>query len=106
MSKSDRSRNSTDGQSGKLRGNIQRILIIGTGLLGASTGLALRAQGFAGEIAGFDRDPAALETALRRGAITTAAEDPLAAAKQSDLIVLAGPVLSILEWMEHLAEAL
>jgi prephenate dehydrogenase len=85
---------------------IQRILIIGTGLLGASTGLALRAHGFAGDVAGFDRDLNVLETALRRGAITSRAHDPLAAAKQSDLIVLAGPVLSILEWMERLAEAL
>lgn len=85
---------------------IERIFILGTGLLGASTGLALRAHGFAGEIAGWDRDPAALEIALRRGALTTPAQDPLAAAKDADLILLAGPVLSILDWMERLAPVL
>lgn len=85
---------------------IQRILIIGTGLLGASAGLALRAHGFAGEVIGSDRDPAVLETALRRDAITSAAHDPLDAAKQAGLIVLAGPVLGIIDWMERLAPIL
>lgn len=85
---------------------IQRISIIGTGLLGASTGLALRAHGFAGEIIGSDRDPAVLETALRRGAITAVAHDPVDAAKAADLVVLAGPVLAIVEWMERLAQVL
>lgn len=85
---------------------IERILIVGTGLLGASTGLALQAHGFAGEVIGWDRDPSMLETALRRGALTSAAQDPLRAAKEADLILLAGPVLAILEWMDRLAEVL
>jgi prephenate dehydrogenase len=85
---------------------IQRILIVGTGLLGASTGLALRARGFAGEVIGWDLDAAMLQTALQRGALTTAADDPLRAAKDADLILLAGPVLAIIEWMSRLAEVL
>ena len=85
---------------------IERILIVGTGLLGASTGLALRAHGFAGEILGWDRDADMLQTALRRGALTSAADDPLQAAKQADLILLAGPILAIVEWMGRLAEVL
>lgn len=85
---------------------IQRIFIVGTGLLGASTGLALRAHGFSGQVAGWDRDPDALQTALRRGALTVAAHDPMTAANEADLVVLAGPVLSILEWMEKLAPVL
>jgi prephenate dehydrogenase len=84
---------------------IRNILIVGTGLLGGSTGLALRASGFRGEIAGWDKDPAALETALRLGAIT-AVEDPFSAAKGADIILLAGPVLTILDWMERLAPML
>jgi prephenate dehydrogenase len=85
---------------------IQRILIVGTGLLGASTGLALRAHGFAGEVVGWDPDAATLQTALQRGALTSAAGDPLYAAKDADLILLAGPVLAIIEWMGRLAEVL
>jgi prephenate dehydrogenase len=85
---------------------MERILIVGTGLLGASTGLALRSHGFAGEVIGWDRDPAALQTALQLGAFTSAAQDPLAAAKECDLIVLASPVLAILDWMGQLAGVL
>lgn len=85
---------------------IDRILIVGTGLLGASTGLALRTHGFAGEVVGWDRDAAALETALRLDALTSTAQEPLRAAKEADLILLAGPVLAIVEWMTRLAEVL
>jgi prephenate dehydrogenase len=85
---------------------IERILILGTGLLGGSTGLALRAHGFGGEVVGWDRDARALDTALRLGAITSAAEDPLMAARNADVIVLAGPVLAIVDWMRQLAEVL
>jgi len=84
----------------------ERILILGTGLIGASTGLALRAAGFRGEIAGWDRDPRAAQTALARGALTALAAEPIAAARASDVILLAGPVFAILEWMERLAPEL
>ena len=85
---------------------IERVLIVGTGLLGGSTGLALRTHGFGGEVVGWDRDAAALETALRLNAITSAADDPLMAARDADVIVLAGPVLAIADWMRQLAEVL
>jgi prephenate dehydrogenase len=85
---------------------IERILIVGTGLLGASTGLALRAHGFAGEVIGWDRSAAALETAMRMGALTSAAREPLDEAKEADLILLAGPVLAIMDWMCRLTDVL
>ena len=85
---------------------IHRLTIVGTGLIGASVGLALRANGFAGEIAGWDRDPEQLQIALDRGALDIAATDPIEAAKSSDLILLSGPVLSILDWMERLSPVL
>ena len=85
---------------------IQGITILGTGLIGASVGLALRAQGFPGSIAGWDPDPEQLHTALSRGAVTVIADDPLTAATQSDLILLGGPVFTILEWLDRLAPVL
>jgi prephenate dehydrogenase len=85
---------------------IERILIVGTGLLGASTGLALRAHGFAGEVAGWDRDGASLETAVQLGALTSAIQEPMRAAKEADLILLAVPVLAIMDWMRRLADVL
>ncbi|TAN24461.1 MAG: prephenate dehydrogenase [Acidobacteria bacterium] len=85
---------------------MQRVLIIGTGLIGASVGLALRAAGFQGDIAGWDRNPAEAETALRLQAVDAVAAEPVAAAKASDVIVLATPVLAILEWMLRLGPEL
>ena len=42
---------------------IERVFIAGTGLIGASVGLALREAGFAGEIVGSGPTEATLETA-------------------------------------------
>jgi prephenate dehydrogenase len=82
---------------------IERIAILGTGLIGASVGLALRAHGFSGSITGWDPDPGQLNAAFRREAITVSADDPLTAAADSDLILLGGPVFTILEWLDRLA---
>lgn len=85
---------------------IERIAILGTGLIGASVGLALRSHGFAGSIAGWDPNPGQLHIALRREAITVIADDPLAAATEAELILLGGPVFTILEWLDRLAPVL
>jgi prephenate dehydrogenase len=82
---------------------IDRITIIGTGLIGASIGLALRAAQFPGEIIGWDRHPAQPQLALERGAVDQIADDPITAAASSDLILLSGPVFAIQDWMERLA---
>lgn len=88
---------------------IQRILIIGTGLIGASTGLALREAGFAGAIVGFDASTAELEAALGLAAIDGFAKsraEALEFARGADLVLLAVPVLAILDWMHLLAPVL
>jgi prephenate dehydrogenase len=86
-----------------------KVLIIGTGLIGASIGLALKSvDGFSGEIAGWDASASELETALRIGAIDRALDAREAALKPdiADVVVLATPVLPILDWMERLAPVL
>src|SRR5271154_2239505 len=91
---------------GPLRPKVGRITILGTGLIGASVGLALREQKFGGTIFGWDKNPSELRVALSRGAIDKAVEDPVAAAVSSDLVLLAGPVFSILEWTDELGPLL
>jgi prephenate dehydrogenase len=86
--------------------SIQSIAILGTGLIGSSVGLALRANGFAGSITGWDRAPEEAEIAREKGAIDTVASDPLAAARAADCVLLATPVFGILEWIEKLAPIL
>ncbi len=85
---------------------IERVLILGTGLIGSSLGLALRQYGFPGEILGWDRNADELSRALFLGAVHTAVDDPERAAKATDVIVLAGPVFSIIEWTARLAPLL
>ena len=85
---------------------IERIAILGTGLIGSSVGLALRAHGFTGQITGWDPNPAEQAEALRSGAIDILADDGLSAAKASQITLLAGPVFTILEWLDKLAPVL
>jgi len=86
---------------------IERIAIVGTGLIGASVGLALKANGFGGKIIGFDANADELATALSLGAVDEAlASREAVLASGADVIVLCTPVLPILDWMEQLAPAL
>jgi prephenate dehydrogenase len=85
---------------------MERVLIIGTGLIGASTGLALRAAGFTGRIDGWDQSSLERTTAVQMGAIDAAADSAGAAlelARTAEVIVLAVPVLAIKDWMQKLA---
>jgi prephenate dehydrogenase len=83
------------------------VLIVGTGLIGASVGLALKANGFEGKVVGWDASAAELETAFERGAIDEAlASRESVLETDADVIVLATPVLPILDWMQRLAPAL
>jgi len=88
---------------------IERILIVGTGLIGSSIGLALRQAGYAGAITGFDASASELAAAQEAGAIDGFAHsraEAIQAAREADLIVLAVPVLAIMDWMQMLAPAL
>ncbi|HEY8311184.1 MAG TPA: prephenate dehydrogenase/arogenate dehydrogenase family protein [Gemmatimonadaceae bacterium] len=84
------------------------VLIIGTGLIGASVGLALKSlEGFSAEVAGWDASANELDSALGMGAIDRALPSREAVLEsRADLIVLATPVLPILDWMERLAPVL
>jgi len=88
---------------------MERVFIIGTGLIGASTGLALRAAGFAGRIDGWDASSLELAAAVQMGAIDGKAsnrEDALEMARLAEVVVLAVPVLAIKDWMQRLAPVL
>ncbi|WP_433984176.1 prephenate dehydrogenase [Tunturiibacter empetritectus] len=88
---------------------MERVFIIGTGLIGASTGLALRAAGFGGRIDGWDTSQLEMASAVQMGAIDGRAasrENALELARLADVIVLAVPVLAIKDWMQQLAPVL
>jgi len=85
---------------------IERISILGTGLLGTSVGLALRDAGFRGSITGWNRGAEQGQIALKMGAVDSLAADGLEAAQASQVTVLAVPIYATLDWMEKLAPVL
>jgi prephenate dehydrogenase len=83
----------------------KQVTIVGTGLIGGSLGLALRKRHLAGRIIGCDRAPV-LQRAQDCGAIDEGATNPADAVRGSDLIVLATPVIPILDLIERLGPSL
>lgn len=85
---------------------MERVAILGTGLLGTSIGLALRAAGFEGPIAGWNRSRGQAETAQGLGAIDSIGDDAIATAQAAEVVVLAVPIFATLDLMEKLAPVL
>jgi len=83
----------------------KQVTIIGTGLIGGSLGLALKKRRLAGRIIGCDR-AAVLERARDCGAIEEGIANPADAVRGSDLVVLATPVLAIIDLIDRLGPAL
>ena len=73
---------------------IERLAIVGVGLLGGSVAKAARARGIARRIVGVGRDLARLDPALRDGALDHATTDVAAGVAAADHIVLGAPALA------------
>lgn len=71
---------------------IERLAIIGVGLIGGSLAKALRAAGAVGEIVGCGRSWPNLERALTLGVIDRATDNPARAATGADVIFIAAPL--------------
>lgn len=81
---------------------MKSVAIVGTGLIGASIALALRECGFAGELIGVDRSAEERAVAVATGAFTSVSADE-SAVRGAEVVVLAVPVMGILDWMQRLA---
>jgi prephenate dehydrogenase len=73
---------------------LERLAVVGTGLVGASVGLAAKRVGV-DRIVGWDADSEALAIATERGAVDAAAADLEAAVGDADLAIVATPVASL-----------
>lgn len=81
---------------------VERITVVGCGLIGASFALALRRSGVGVRIAGWDSSAATLEQALRTGVIDEADEAiPRGQVSPSDLVYLAMPVGAIIRFLQE-----
>jgi prephenate dehydrogenase len=77
-----------------------RLAIVGTGLIGASIGLAARRAGV-GHVSGWDPDGEALAVAAGRGAVDEPAADLAAALAGAELAVVAAPVAALTAQVEE-----
>lgn len=84
-----------------------KVLIVGTGLIGGSFALALKAAGAARHVLGMERSPQALERALALGIVDSATTCAEEAMRGADLVLLAAPVAqtgpilaNLLPWLE------
>jgi prephenate dehydrogenase len=84
---------------------IRQITIIGTGLIGGSFALALRKKRFAGTIVGCDRE-SVLQRAKMCGAIEKGFAEPVDAVRGSQVVLLATPVLAIVDLIARLGPSL
>src|SRR5689334_13993217 len=73
---------------------VQRLAILGTGLIGASVALAAKRTGDT-RVAGVDPYPVVLETAVERAALAAPAASPEEAMSDADLAVVAAPVAQL-----------
>jgi len=71
---------------------IQRLTVIGVGLIGGSLARALRRAGFVGEVVGCGRALPNLERAVELGVIDRFDQDPAAAVLGADRVFLAVPL--------------
>ena len=72
--------------------SVERVAIIGLGLLGGSIGLAIAARASAIVTTGYDRDPDVRAAAQARGLANEVCESAADAVAQADLVILCVPV--------------
>jgi len=85
---------------------IERLTIIGTGLIGGSFALALRKAGEVGTVVGAGRSHENLETAQALGILDKIAPDAASAVKGADFVLLAVPVGQTEGVMQSIASSL
>ena len=85
---------------------IDRLVVIGVGLIGGSFALALKEAGAVRHVTGVGRTRANLDAALERGVIDEACADAAEAVRDADLVLIATPVGQMPEVMAQIAPAL
>jgi prephenate dehydrogenase len=85
---------------------IERLAIIGVGLIGGSLARALRARDRVGEVVGYGRTVANLDDAVRLGIIDGVESSAAAAVRGADMVVVAVPIGSMRSVLEQVRDAL
>lgn len=81
----------------------QRAALVGVGMIGGSLGRAMLKRGLVKEVVGIDQAPGVLAKAQALGAITVQAQSLPEGVAAADLVILAAPVMAVLELLPKLA---
>ncbi len=74
---------------------MDKVTIIGMGLIGGSLGMAIKNKGLAGKVVGVSRNTEHLKEALAKEALDEYSIDPVEASKDADLIFICTPISMI-----------
>lgn len=85
---------------------IERLAVVGVGLIGGSFAAALKRAGVVGRVAGIGRGRANLDDALRLRIIDEATNDVAAGVRDADFVLLAMPVGQMASVMQAIANTL
>lgn len=85
---------------------MDRITIVGTGVIGTSLGMALKKSGIRAEIAGFDIQRGVAERAKKRGGLDHAVNNLVQALEGAKLVVLATPMTAMRDLLEFMGPVL
>jgi prephenate dehydrogenase len=85
---------------------LERVAVIGVGLIGGSFALALKQAQACARVVGVGRSPANLKQALERGVIDAIETDAGAAARGAQLVLIAAPVAQFPSILKSLARDL
>jgi prephenate dehydrogenase len=86
--------------------HVQRLSILGVGLLGGSLGMAYRSVSNSCQIIGYGHRPETLDRAMQMGAVTETTRDLTEAVTGADLVILCTPVGLFGEILTGIAPAL
>ena len=75
--------------------HIDKLAVVGVGLIGGSLALALKEAGVVGHVVGIGRGLPNLETALRLGVVDSYTQDIAAGVAEADVVFLATPVQAL-----------
>ena len=83
---------------------INRLVVVGLGLIGGSFAKGLRESGLCREVVGVDLDPQSRKLAVELGVVDRCEEDLAAACVGADVIQLAVPILAMEKLLARLAQ--
>ena len=83
---------------------IKNITILGVGLIGGSLGLALKENGFKGQITGLGRRRETLNIALEHNVVDFATTDFKSGVEKADLLIIGTPVSLIPQMVKRISE--